>query len=147
MDAADIVHVHQLLGLYGHIVDAGRWDRFDELFVPDAELDYTAVRAPRVFHGLDEIRGYFENGNHPSAHHVVNIVVWEEGGEVLAQSKFLAPFTRPSHVPLRWYGGDYDDVVVKTPGGWRFQRRVCTPRWQFTSADTGQEIPEHRRTW
>jgi len=117
MDAADIVHVHQLLGLYGHIVDAGRWDRFDELFVPDAELDYTAVRAPRVFHGVDEIRGYFEAGNHPSAHHVVNIVVWEEDGE------------------------------VKTPEGWRVQRRVCTPRWQFTSGDTGQEIPEDRRTW
>jgi hypothetical protein len=147
MDPADIIQVHQLLGLYGHIVDAGRWDRFGELFTDDAVLDYTAVRAPQVCRGIDEIRGYFEGGNHPSAHHVVNIVVWEEGGEVRAHSKFLAPFTRPTHLPLRWYGGDYEDVVVPTPMGWRFQRRVCTPRWQFTSADPGQDVPEYRRTW
>jgi hypothetical protein len=147
MDAAEIILVHQLLGLYGHIVDAGQWDRFGELFTDDAILDYTAVRAPQVFRGIDEIRGYFEGGNHPSAHHVVNIVVWEEGGEVRAHSKFLAPFTRPTHVPLRWYGGDYEDLVVLTPAGWRFRRRVCTPRWQFTSAEPSQDIPDYRRTW
>ena len=47
MDAADIIEIHQLLGRYGHIVDAAEWDRFDELFDADAELDYTGVRAPR----------------------------------------------------------------------------------------------------
>src|SRR5262249_7792681 len=138
MDPAEIILVHQLLGLYGHIVDAATWDRFGELFTDDAELDYTAVRAPKVFHGIDELRGYFQAGNHPSAHHVVNIVVWEEGGVVRAHSKFLAPFTRPTHVPLRWYGGDYEDVVVRTDAGWRFRRRVCTPRWQFTSTESSQ---------
>ena len=77
VDAGDIIEIHQLLGLYGHVVDAGEWDRFDELFAADAELDYTAVRAPRVFHGVDEIREYFRGANHPSAHHVTNIVVFE----------------------------------------------------------------------
>lgn len=138
--------VHQLLGYYGHIVDAEQWERFDELFEPDAELDYTAVRAPKVFRGLDEIKGYFAGANHPSAHHVVNIVVFERDGEVHVRSKFFVPFTRTSHSPLRWYGGDYDDVVVHTPDGWRFRRRVCTPRWQLT-ADDGDEVPVHRRTW
>ena len=67
MDAGDIIEIHQLLGLYGHVVDAAEWDRFDELFVPDAELDYTGVRAPRVFRGVEEIREYFRDANHPSA--------------------------------------------------------------------------------
>ena len=49
MDASDIIEIHQLLGLYGHVVDAAEWDRFDELFDADAVLDYTGVRAPRVF--------------------------------------------------------------------------------------------------
>ena len=51
MDASDIIEIHQLLGLYGHIVDAEEWDRFAELFEADAVLDYTGVRAPRVFYG------------------------------------------------------------------------------------------------
>ncbi len=39
MDALHIIEIHQLLGLYGHIVDAARWEQFDELFEVDAELD------------------------------------------------------------------------------------------------------------
>ena len=78
MDPGDIILIHQLLGLYGHVVDAAAWDRFEELFVADAELDYTGVRAPRVFRGVDDIREYFRGANHPSAHHVTNIVVFED---------------------------------------------------------------------
>ena len=150
MDASDIIEIHQLLGLYGHVVDAKEWDRFAELFEADAVLDYTGVRAPRVFSGLEEIRQYFRDANHPSAHHVTNIVVseaaGEAAGEVRVKSKFFAPYTRATHDPLRWFGGDYDDVVVRTPAGWRFRRRVCTGRWQFTPGEQ-EELAEHRRTW
>ena len=145
MDPGDVIMIHQLLGLYGHVVDAAEWDRFEDLFTQDAELDYTAVRAPRVFHGVDEIREYFRVANHPSAHHVTNVVVFERDSEVHVASKFLAPYTRATHDPVRWYGGDYDDIVVRTPDGWRFRRRVCTGRWQLTP-DT-DAAPEHRRTW
>jgi len=146
MDASDVIQVHQLLGLYGHIVDAAEWDRFDELFVHDAVLDFTGVRAPRVFEGIEDIREYFRQSNHPSAHHVTNIVVFEDGAAVRVKSKFLAPYTRSTHDPQRWYGGDYDDVVVRTTDGWRFQLRACTRRWQFTPGPQ-DELPEHRRTF
>jgi hypothetical protein len=130
-DAATFAGVSQLLGLYGHLVDARDWDSFDELFLPDATLDYTAVHAPKVLHGRAEIRGYFEQANHPGAHHVSNIYVYIADGQVRAKSKFIAPFSRPSHDPLRWYGGDYDDVVVAIDGTWFFSHRTCTPRWQL----------------
>ena len=148
MDALDIIEIHQLLGLYGHIVDAGQWERFDELFEADAELDFTGVRAPSVFVGRDAIADYFRGANHPSAHHVTNIVVEDVDGVVRVHSKFLAPYTRPTHDPFRWYGGDYHDVVVRTPDGWRFRRRACTARWLYTPTEGDPDrIPEHRRTW
>ncbi len=131
VDAETITRVAQLLGLYGHLVDARDWDRFEQLFAPDATLDYTAVHAPRVFHGRAEIRGYFEEANHPGAHHVSNIYVYESEGTVRVKSKFLAPFSRDTHEPLRWYGGDYDDIVVAGDDGWLFTYRACTPRWQL----------------
>ena len=148
MDAIDVVMIHQLLGEYGHAVDAADWSTFSDLFIADAELDYTAVRAPAVLHGLDEIIEYFRAGNHPAAHHVTNIVVREEDGAVQVHSKFLVPFTRPTHSPHRWYGGDYHDTVVFSEGRWRFARKVCTPRWQFTAApfDDG-EIASYRRSF
>jgi len=145
-DAADVVGIEQLLAKYGHLVDGHEWDRFDELFTPDCVLDYTRVHAPRVFHGIAEIQDYFREANHPAAHHVSNVWVDLLDGDYRVRSKFFVPFTRGSHVPKRWYGGDYDDVVVHTPDGWRFSHRVCSERWQFTSGD-GADLPDRRRTF
>jgi 3-phenylpropionate/cinnamic acid dioxygenase small subunit len=141
----DLLMIHQLLAYYGHVVDDRDWARFDELFTPDATLDYTRAGAAAVFTGLDEIGAFFRDANHPSAHHVLNIVVTESGGEVRVRSKFFVPYTRETHTPKRWLGGDYDDVVVRTDRGWRFTFRRCTGRWQFTTDD--EPIPPHRRTW
>jgi 3-phenylpropionate/cinnamic acid dioxygenase small subunit len=146
MDALDIIEIHQLLGQYGHAIDAGDWAVFARLFLPDAVMDYTAVRAPSVLHGIDEILGYFHGANHPAAHHVTNIVVAEVDGVVRVHSKWFAPFTRNSHVPVRWAGGDYQDVVVKTADGWKFAEKVCVGRWQFTPEGQG-DVAEHRRTY
>lgn len=149
VDALDLVLIHQLLGEYGHAIDSQDWERFAALFVADAVLDYTAVRAPHVCTGIDEILEYFRGANHPAAHHVTNIVVVEVDGLVQVHSKFLVPFTRPSHSLHRWYGGDYLDTVVRSgDGAWRFTYKVCTPRWQFTAAPfDDSEIVEQRRTF
>lgn len=146
--ALDLVLIHQLLGEYGHTIDAADWERFTDLFVPDAVLDYTAVRAPHVCNGIEEILDYFRGANHPAAHHVTNIVVVEVEGAVQVHSKFLVPFTRPSHALHRWYGGDYLDTVVRGDDGWRFTRKVCTPRWQFTAAPYDEsDVVDYRRTF
>ena len=146
MDTADIVLINQLLAQYGHIVDAEEWGRFDELFVDDAVLDYRAVNVPEVLRGLETITSFFQGANHPSAHHCTNVYVYrDEKGLTRAKSKFVAPYTRARHQPHRWYGGDYDDVVIRLDQRWRFQSHVCTARWQFTT-DLGP-VPEHRRTW
>ena len=145
LGALDLLLIHQLLAHYGHVVDDADWDRFDELFTPDATVDYTRAGAPGVLHGIEEIRAFFRDANHPSAHHVLNIVVTQHGGEVRVRSKFFAPYTRERHTPKRWKGGTYDDVVVPTDAGWRFAFRACTGRWQLTTDD--EPIPPHRRTW
>ena len=145
MDSGGIIMIQQLLAEYGHVVDDRDWARFRELFVPDALLDYTKAGASEVFTGVDAITAWFEGANHPSAHHVVNVFVYERDGRVHVRSKFFAPYTRDTHVPKRWLGGDYDDVVVPTAQGWRFASRTCSARWQYT-VDDGP-IPNHRRTW
>ena len=51
------------------------------------------------------------------------------GDEVKARSKLFVPYTRPDHDAHRWYGGTYEDVVVRTPNGWRISHRTVTGRW------------------
>jgi hypothetical protein len=145
MEPADIVLINQLMAFYGHIVDAAQWERFGELFLPDAELDYTQAGAPDVYRGIPAIQDFFRAVNHPSAHHCVNIYVAEHDGIVRVTSKFFVPYTRESHQQKRWKGGDYLDVVEDTPKGWRFRSRVCIARWQFTVGAEPEET--NRRTW
>ena len=49
-------------------------------------------------------------------------------------------------VPKRLYGGDYHDVVVKTPDGWRFAHKHCLPRWQL-AVQIDESAPDHRLTY
>jgi 3-phenylpropionate/cinnamic acid dioxygenase small subunit len=146
MEVAHIIEIQQLLGRYGHAIDERDWAAFRELFVADAVLDYTAVRAPSVLHGIDDIVDWFTRANHPSAHHVTNVVVTDDAGTIRVHSKWFAPYTRRTHSPIRWAGGDYHDLVVQTPAGWRFSEKVCLPRWQFTPEGQGP-VPDHRRTY
>jgi 3-phenylpropionate/cinnamic acid dioxygenase small subunit len=148
LEAMDVIRIHQLLGAYGHTIDDRDWDSFAALFEPDAVLDYTAVRAPVVCHGIDEILHYFRGANHPSAHHVTNIVVDERTaatGRVAVRSKFFAPFTRPTHSPRRWFGGEYRDVVVRNGGTWTFAEKTCLGGWILTPG-IDDDVPAHRRT-
>ncbi|HEY3005748.1 MAG TPA: nuclear transport factor 2 family protein [Kribbellaceae bacterium] len=147
MDAADIVEINQLLARYGHLIDAGSWERFDEVFVPDAVLDYRncSMNVLDVLHGLDAVVAVFRAANHPSAHHCTNVYVYEDDGAVRVKSKWFVPYTRERHQPHRWYGGDYDDVVTRTEAGWRIQSRTCTARWQYTTDP--EPLPAGRHTW
>lgn len=35
METGDLVQIHQLLGHYGHLVDAKQWERLGEIFASD----------------------------------------------------------------------------------------------------------------
>jgi 3-phenylpropionate/cinnamic acid dioxygenase small subunit len=118
LGADDVLQIHQLLAYYGHVLDDRDWGALDEVFTVDAVLDYTRAGATAVLHGLDEVRTFFGDANHPSAHHTTNVVVVRRDGEVRVRSKFFVPYTRETHVPKRWYGGTYEEP-----------------------------IPPHRRTW
>jgi 3-phenylpropionate/cinnamic acid dioxygenase small subunit len=149
MDALDLIEIHQLLAEYGHAIDAKDWDRFSGLFETDAEMDYRSPRNPNIFNGVVEFVEHLKTGNHPPAHHVTNIFAFERDGAVHVHSKFLVPYSRPTHDPHRWYGGDYFDTVAKSADGrWRFSSRRCVPNWQLTNAPYDDaNIDEQRRSF
>ena len=120
-DTADTLAIHELLGLYGHIIDAGEWHRVTELFTEDCVYDM------REF-GLGVVRGAQAVGAlwagpdaaHPLAHHATNILVSQDpDGTVRVLSKGLGvgPNGRVGSVTYR-------DIVARTRLGWRFASRT-----------------------
>jgi hypothetical protein len=151
LDGSDIILIHQLVSRYGHTLDGRDWEAFTALFVPEATIDYRGSTGTVVRTGRDDVVAWFKEGehSHPPAHHVTNVIVDESAdptGPVPVDSKFFAPYSRDTHVPKRLYGGDYHDVVIKTPAGWRFLHKQCIPRWNL-AVQIDDDAPEHRRTY
>ena len=144
LPATDILAIHQLLALYGHLLDDEEYHRLGEVFAENAVLAFEGRdRAP--IRTVAEIAKFFAEAKGSSAHHTSNIVITEHGNEVRVRSKFFVPYTRPDHDVHRWYGGVYHDAVVNKPEGWRISSRVIEGRWQLTPP--GGTIPAHRQSF
>lgn len=141
LEPPDILAIHQQLALYGHLLDDGEYGRLSEIFAEDAILTF-AGRDREPIRTAASIAQFFATAGGSSAHHTSNIVIIGAGSEVRVRSKFFVPYTRPDHDAHRWYGGVYDDIVVKTADGWRIAARSIEGRWQLTIDD--RTYPAHR---
>ncbi len=121
LETRDYVEIQMLLGLYGHILDDRDWDALDRVFTENVVFDASDS-------GLGVVRGIpalieawrepFDG--HPLGHYMTNVFISEdEDGTVRARSKHLG--VRVGTITLM----TYDDVLVKTPEGWRLAERVA----------------------
>lgn len=118
MNVEDRLAIHELLALHGHLVDAGEFDRLGELLTPDAV--YAGIEG---FEALTAASRQLGDRN-PVGHHVTNIVVSEDpDGTVRAKSKGIGLYADGTAGSVV-----YDDVLRRTPDGWRIAERVISPR-------------------
>ena len=127
LDLADRLALHELLHLYGHLVDDRDWDALDQVFIADVVYDARDFDMP-VTHSLDELVAEWtsEHGmqRHPLAHHATNIVVSEhDDGTVRVRSKGIGVGAGG-----RVGSVTYHDVAVRTAAGWRLAARTVTLR-------------------
>ena len=126
-DTANTLAIHELLGLYGHIIDAREWHRVEELFTGDCTYDMREFGLGMV-HGARAVAALWAapDAMHPLAHHATNIIVSEdrEGSvRVLSKGLGVGPNGRVGSVTYR-------DLVIRTPRGWRFAARTGELRKQ-----------------
>ncbi len=75
--------IHELVALYGHLIDEREFSRLDEIFTRDAIFDLGGYGGAKYV-GLDAIIELMINSNeHPLAHHATNIVIQEESDGVI----------------------------------------------------------------
>ena len=122
LTAEDRAEIEQVIAAYGHIVDDNVWDRAHLVFADDFVFDFSEFGRPNL-HGVDELRAALET-RRVYSHHSTNITLFEaEEGLVRVRSKFIGfPNVGP---PI---SGDYRDEFVRTPRGWRLQRRRSSVR-------------------
>ena len=125
LDVADQLAIHQLIALYGHIVDERQFSRVGELFTPALRYDMTDFGAG-VLVGPQAVVDYWslETTRHPLVHLTTNVVITvDPDGTVRVASKGVGI----------GYGGKagsvtYLDVAEKIDGRWLMAERVCRLR-------------------
>ncbi len=115
----DLIHLH------GHLVDGGELERAGELFTEDVTYD-VADFGLGTLSGRAALRdaALAVGDANPVGHHVTNVVITAvDERSARASSKgigVMADGTAGSVV--------YDDVVTRTPDGWRISHRRVTAR-------------------
>lgn len=122
----DRLAIHELMGLYGHLVDERRWDDMRQLFTPDVVYEAGDFEMPTTT-SMAELVALWQGptANHPVAHHATNVVVSEDpDGTVRVLSKGIG-------VGRKGRVGSvvYRDIVVKGDDGrWRIKEREVSLR-------------------
>ena len=131
MNPNDIHEIVNLLNLYAFAVDALQWDLFDQVFTPDVQLDYPNGR-------WSDLRSFKEDFAvahaqlHTTQHMVTNHQVKFAADHANALSYARARLVRTAPEAgggFFEFGGWYDDILVRTPLGWRIKNRKCRGNW------------------
>ncbi len=130
LSVEDRILIHELIGLYGHLIDEREFSRLDEIFTADAEFDLAGYGGVK-YQGLPAIiELMMESKEHPLAHHATNIVVEQVvDGRVSVISKGIG-------VGHKGRVGSvvYKDYLVRLGDQWRISERKV----ELRSASAGK---------
>jgi hypothetical protein len=126
LTADDYVEIQQLYANYAHALDKGEGERFASTFVLDGE--FTGGRGPgRGSEVRNPTKGedaLLKMGSRGGLRHFTANLVITPTSEGAKGSVYLLLFNARSMPATIVETAIYDDMLVKTPRGWRFKKRV-----------------------
>jgi hypothetical protein len=126
-EISDRLEIQQLLISYSEAIDRRRFDELDDVFIPDAYVDYRATggidgQYPEVKAWLAEVLPQFFSVN---AHMLGLPAIRIDGDRASARTFCFNPMVLKGEKPsVMQVGLWYVDEFVRTPEGWRMSRRV-----------------------
>lgn len=148
LSADDRFAVLEVIQRYAHACDSGEFERFDETFTADAELDYRSAGGP--LGDRDQLREWLAKSRS-------GLLMWQHllsppllgvrGDAVHARTDVYTPNLfrgAGGQVGILHTGGRYHDELVATPRGWRISRRCYENVWVH-GAGAGDAIPDPLR--
>lgn len=141
----DRLEISDLLTRYTQVVDLRRWEDLGEVFAEDATADYTPTGG--VSGDYRTVMAWLDRALAPwpvNLHVIGNLTVTLDGDRATCRSYFIAPMAVGTVGAQQSVinGGLYDDVLVRTPAGWRIAHRTCTTTVMVGELPAGYTIPD-----
>lgn len=141
---ADRLEIADVVVRYTHAIDTKRWDLLDEVFTPDARLDYRASGGPAG--GYPEVRRWLEAAlaQFAMTQHVLGQSLVELGPDsdtARSRTLFYNPMGMTAGSVDFWIGGAYDDELVRTTDGWRIASKLEEQHWFSGTLPDGLVLP------
>jgi len=130
-EISDRLEIQQLLVAYSTAIDTRRFDDLDQVFTPDAYIDYRAMggidgQFPDVKKWLSEILPNFPAYSHLIGNFDVRVTRDTTGDTAKSRILCFNPMVLGDDGQVLFCGLWYDDEFVRTAHGWRMTRRVET---------------------
>jgi hypothetical protein len=135
-EISDRLELMELMVRYSHAVDNRSWGDFDDIFTPDAIIDYTAFDGPRGT--VPEIKEYLAEtlSTFPAFQHLIsNPELKIDGDTATGRTMCFNPMgvARPEgeqgEPRVFFCGLWYVDTFVRTGDGWRIAERFEVKSW------------------
>jgi ketosteroid isomerase-like protein len=144
MPTDDFDAICNTVNLYPVAVDTLTWSLFDRTFTEDCLVDFGE---PAVFEGLENLKAIFDVIHRPfkaTQHFTSNHQVTVSGDTATCITYVRGVFVRemPEGGNMFESTGWYDDVLVRTPDGWRISKRMCRMSWWGGNGDVIRTSPE-----
>jgi len=130
-EISDRLEIQDLLVDYSHALDGRDWDAFDDIFTPDAVIDYRVMGGPRFEGDLPAVKKYLAENMKLMVtyqHLVATSRIRIDGDAAGARTYCHNPMvldTGAGRDPLVFIVGLwYRDRFVRTGAGWRISERV-----------------------
>jgi len=127
-EISDRIEIHDLLVRYSHAIDTRDFEALDEVFTPDALIDYSAMGGakgslPEIKDFLRKAMRQFTGFQHLIANSMIDLRGDEATGRTICHNPMV--MTKPNGETHVFYCGLwYLDRLVRTPNGWRIRERV-----------------------
>ncbi|MCL4103947.1 UNVERIFIED_CONTAM: hypothetical protein GTU68_034809 [Idotea baltica] len=140
-EISDRLEVEDLIKNYSHAVDSREFDRFRDLFTPDAHIDYSAFDGSvgTLEETISFLKSAVTKELFPNCQHMIsNILLDLKGDAGTGRVMCLNPMEMAmpdGSVHVFMLGLWYLDEYVRTPAGWRMSRREEEKSWTFNTPD------------
>ena len=127
-EISDRIEIHDLLVRYSHAIDTRNFDALDQVFTPDAFIDYSSMGGakgslPEIKEFLRKAMAQFSGFQHMIANSAIELRGDAATGRTICHNPMV--MTRPDGQTHVFYCGLwYVDKLVRTAQGWRIRERV-----------------------
>ncbi len=137
-EMSDRIEIQDLIARYAHAIDDADYDALDNVFTPDAIIDYTDLGGAKGT--LQETKAYlagamgnFSNYQHMSATSRVDL----NGDTAKARTILFNPMMmkHEGKDQMFFIGLWYRDELVRTEAGWRIASRREEKCWSFNAPE------------